>query len=81
MTKNFDERDRYTEAEARQYLTDWAGSNATLHLLKNDDGTFSIMSHINCEWCDYCDERGDARGEPNIEPCVAKPNAYELQGR
>jgi hypothetical protein len=30
------------------------------HIILNEDKSFSIMSHINCEWCDYCDQRNAA---------------------
>jgi hypothetical protein len=51
---SFATRERFSLADARASLA--KGSNAILHLLDNQDGTFSIMSHINCEHCDYCDE-------------------------
>jgi len=35
------------------------------HMLLNDDGTYSIMLHINCEWCDYC-EAEDAASRVGI---------------
>lgn len=44
-----------TFAEA-MVIVDAAGGGllSIRHLLYNDDGTFSVMRHINCEWCDYC---------------------------
>nr|AMP48631.1 hypothetical protein [uncultured bacterium] len=48
------------------------------HMLDNEDGTFSVMSHINCEWCDYCDdEKGLQGGERTIHK--AKPDPYQNQ--
>lgn len=29
------------------------------HILDNQDGTYSLMGHINCEHCDYCDESNE----------------------
>jgi hypothetical protein len=76
---NYEDRFRYTEEEARRILVDEADA-AIMHLLLNDDGTFSIMSHIVCEHCDYCDSQGDARLQHDIEAVAAKPDPYEFQG-
>ena len=70
---DFEERWRGTLEEAMEcYLTP---TNAITHLLYNDDGTYSIMSHIVCEHCDYCDEQGAWCGE-GVIPVRAKPNPY-----
>ena len=75
----FSERDRYTEAEARRLLVDTA-SSVVMHLLDNGDGTFSIMSHIVCEYCNYCESQGDARAKADITAVAAKADPYESQG-
>lgn len=57
---SYAKRDRLTEADARQKLAN-TESNMVQHLcLNEDDGSFSIMAHIVCEHCDYCDEQDDA---------------------
>lgn len=53
-------------------------SNAINHLISNDDGTYSIMFHIVCEHCDYCDSQGDCRGMTDPVAVPAKPDPYEL---
>jgi hypothetical protein len=79
---NFANRPRFGEAEVREYLAGEARqSNAIHHLLDNQDHTFSVMSHIVCEHCDYCDDQGDCRGRGDPEAVPAKPNAYENQER
>ena len=70
---SFEERDRMTLEEAKKEV-----ANATAwvrHVLDNGDGTFSIMSHINCEWCDYC----SAQELFDIKIHKAKPDPYELE--
>lgn len=55
------------------------------HALLNDDGTYSIMRHINCEWCDYCTAANVAyaSGARSTEeqPFIhrAKEDPYEYQ--
>lgn len=73
----FENRWRGTEKEARISLLN-SKSNMIGHLLDNQDNTFSIMSHIVCEYCDYCEEQGDCRGRYDMKPCIAKENSYEL---
>jgi hypothetical protein len=67
----FNERARYTRDQIREIMErantegkHISGSSvlSISHLLANADGTFSIMSHINCEHCDYC-----AEGKPEVE--------------
>jgi hypothetical protein len=69
----FYDRERITLAEAKALMA--VPSNTIDHLLANDDGTYSVMSHIVCEFCDYC-QAGKA-----AEPHSAKPDPYELVGR
>ena len=76
----FKERARYTEVDARRLLAETT-SSMFQHLLDNEDGTFSIMAHIVCEYCDYCVSQGDARGKGDITAVPAKPDPYEIQGR
>ena len=76
----FKNRDRYTETEARDILENTT-SNVIMHLLDNEDGTFSIMGHIVCEHCDYCCSQGDARWERDIVAVPAKRDPYENQER
>ena len=53
---NYKNRPRFSLDEARRsYKT----GNAIKHILDNQDGTYSMMSHINCEHCDYCDQYND----------------------
>ena len=78
-THNFDARPRFSEEEARQALLQ--DSPKVEHLVSNDDGTFSILCHIVCEWCDYCEAQGDCRGNYDAIALPAKLNPYELAGR
>ena len=69
------DRWRGTLEEARAHAEKPKGLLSVSHVLDNGDGTYSVMSHINCEWCDYCSaERG-------IKTTVHqyKPNPYENQ--
>lgn len=71
----FAARPRFSEDVARAGLL--RDSNVVTHLLDNEDGTFSLMSHINCEWCDYCSTQGDCRGNANAVAAPAKIRPYE----
>lgn len=72
---SFEYRARYTEKEAREELANRGG--AIYHLLYNDDGTFSIMFHIVCEHCDYCEEQGPVFDNAHtVMPVKAKPDPY-----
>ncbi len=73
----FAERRRMTRQEAEEALNE--DSNMIAHLLENEDGTFSLMYHIVCEWCDFCDEQGDCRFSKGIAACKAKEDPYENQ--
>lgn len=60
-----EDRPRFTLDEALKELqleTFWIR-----HLLDNGDGTYSIMSHIPCDWCDYCETQGNAVGKVDIQ--------------
>lgn len=74
---NFDDRERMTLDDAK-FVAE-RPTNVITHLLSNDDGTFSVMSHIVCEHCDYCDSQGDC-GSGGKEPVPAKSNPYEIVG-
>lgn len=78
---SFEKRFRMTEALARDRLKKENCGSMVCHLLSNDDETFSLLYHIVCEWCDYCDEQGDCRGIPDIQPILAKADPYANQNR
>lgn len=71
----FGQRARFDLDEATRYLQEPSGM--VRHLLVNKDGTYSIMSHIVCEWCDYCTTQGDCRGVETPVAVPAKPDPYE----
>lgn len=77
----FAERDRMTIEQAVGVATQ--PTNVITHVLANDDKTFSVMSHIVCEHCDYCDSQGDCRciDVTTVRPVPAKEDPYELVGR
>lgn len=33
----------------------WSSIYSVHHILLNPEGDFSVMCHINCEFCDYCE--------------------------
>lgn len=72
------DRWRGTEQEARSIIA--RGGPKVAHLLNNQDGTYSVMSHIVCDWCDYCDTQGDCRPMGNrpveYEAVPYKPDPY-----
>jgi hypothetical protein len=78
MGSGFEDRARMTLEEARSVCE--RPTNVITHLLSNDDGTFSVMSHIVCEHCDYCDSQGDCR-EGGKAAVPAKDDPYEMVGR
>lgn len=57
---SFNDRDRYsTFDEARKIQKEMTGWIS--HIIFNEDKKdFSIMGHINCEWCIYCQQRNIA---------------------
>ncbi len=75
--KEYAERDRFDEKIARELLM--RPSPKITHLTINDDGTYSIVTHINCEWCDFCEDsvQGDCRGVYDAKPVPSKMNIYE----
>ena len=79
MSQAFDERDRFTFEKAKEIVM--SKSAWRKHLLDNQDGTFSTMGHIACEWCDYCDAEENVRWDLDAPVHIAKPNAYEEQER
>lgn len=60
MTIGKDDRSRGTFEEAVSWADEHIGCPGNLlsihHVIDNGDGTFSLMSHINCEHCDFCQE-------------------------
>ena len=56
MSTKFEERPRFTLAEAIEICK---RGGFIRHILNNGDGTYSVMGHINCEHCDYCDENNE----------------------
>ena len=77
---SFKDRDRGTKEKCLEILA--KPNNAISHLLDNEDGTFSIMYHIVCEHCDYCNEEGkiDIATNPHFAH-IAKEDPYEISGR
>lgn len=72
----FKQRARFDLKEATKFLHE--PSSMIRHLLINKDGTYSIMSHIVC---DYCDTQGDCRGVERPVAVPAKQDPYEVEGR
>lgn len=72
----YDKRGRMTRAQLNQFVADYTG-NCKIHALDNGDGTYSIMAHVVCEWCDYCKEQEDH----GIELHDARPDPYARVGR
>lgn len=60
---NFKDRPRLSLEEAKKAVKEATGW--ICHLIQNGEWefndreytppTYSVMMHINCEWCDYCD--------------------------
>lgn len=66
----FEDRPRYTYEEMIKEMQKpeaWVK-----HALLNDDGTYSVMRHINCEWCDYCDA-ANAAYDSGLRSTEARP--------
>lgn len=53
---NFKTRERFSLETVRDISK---RGNSISHVIDNQDGTYSVMSHINCEHCDYCDQSND----------------------
>jgi hypothetical protein len=52
---SFESRTRMSLDDAKKVIKKI--TNRIPHVIDNQDGTYSVMSHINCETCDYCDAR------------------------
>ena len=78
---SFENRPRFSLKDA------WAlekKSCGPAHVLENGDGTYSVMSHINCEFCDYCEDEEDKRitihipkSDPYAHQKILFPENYE----
>lgn len=66
----FENRERLTLEQAETV----AARGGIAHIIVNDDKTYSVMSHINCEHCDYC-----AETNLGIHIHNAKSDPYEFQ--
>lgn len=86
---DFEQRERFSLEKARELVKT---GNMIKHILINDDNTYSVMSHINCEFCDYCDlynewwYKQESDGLSYEEICklekpvfAAKSDPYEIQ--
>jgi hypothetical protein len=67
----FENRPRGTLEQVQSYIEASVGG-AVPHIVDNQDGTYSVVSHINCEYCDYCLE--ESHGQTHH---IAKENIYE----
>lgn len=78
--RDFYERDRYTLEQARESFLQYKGPCIMHPIYNEDDNTYSLMSHIVCEHCDYCDDQNkyELGDFPSIIP-LAKQDPYELQ--
>lgn len=71
--------------EAQGLAKEPGGALSIAHIIDNQDGTFSVMRHINCEFCDYCGERnawydaGVPLEEIDARAHIAKSDPYEEQ--
>lgn len=89
MTKEYDpdKRPRLTEEQAREALRTGkvSKSETPVHLILNEDGTYSFYVHSTPEWfaahlpCKYCRTQGDARGKSDIEAVPYVPDATEVE--
>ena len=60
-----EDRSRGSLKEVVSCADGYAGSPLSIHhAIDNGDGSFSLMSHINCEYCNYCRE---ANENPDLE--------------
>lgn len=69
LMSKYNERSRMTLEQALKKKAE--PTNMISHLMRNEDETYSLVYHINCEFCDYCEE-GIKK-----EPYLAKENIYE----
>ena len=73
-----EERYRFTEEEARNWIDQYSkDAHQVVHLLLNEDGTFSLMGHVVCEWCYYCYAQGDIRGDHDAVPVKYVNDPYD----
>lgn len=85
----FNERDRFSVIEKAIEVANsdkWGRILSIRHVLSNEDGTFSVMAHINCEFCDYCEQANqDGKLLPGpwyvTGPFDAKEDPYENRNR
>lgn len=69
MGLEFKNRERITLEEAQRAM----GLGGYIrHILDNRDGTYSLMGHINCEFCDYCQLNNEWYGERKSEGLTYK---------
>jgi len=81
------DRTRGSFDDAVFWTEEMAGTPMSIHhIIDNDDGTFSLMSHINCEYCDYCEEHSEKNlivdiGQRSMVsgPHKFKEDSYERQ--
>ena len=81
MSRNLRERMTLDEAFAAVQK-----GNMIEHIVKNDDDTFSIVAHIVCEYCDFCEEShnktlSEYGRDAYLGPFLFKDDIYERVGR
>ena len=78
MSKHED-RERMSLMEA---LSICDKGNMIDHVVDNGDSTFSVVSHIVCEYCDFC-QASYNKHDPaaHLGPFAFKEDIYELVGR
>jgi len=73
MSSEFDKRPRLTLVEANKLMDQQEElGQIPHHMVQNDDGTYSVVTHPKDEICDFC--LAAQRGELI---CDAKPDIYE----
>lgn len=72
------------ETRTRMSLTDaieqiGKPTNTISHLTYNDDGTFSIVDHIVCEYCRFCEAENFPENAPPDTFTIhrARPDIYD----
>lgn len=57
-------------------------TNTISHLTYNDDGTFSIVDHINCEYCRFCEAENfpENASADTFTVHRARPDIYDNEG-
>ncbi len=59
-----EDRSRFSKDDVKKALENCdLDGNVIVHILENRDkkNTYSVMYHVVCEHCDYCDSQGDVR--------------------